>query len=337
MNHSDYLVSVWESVEADVNKGDGYYHKRLENTSNSEILAGILLPGNLRRLSFRTIKSEANLQGIEEDSIGFTIRIGADPNKVRGKVWIHITATGRTYVQPFQVLCSDIFRAWLQATTEEESLSAARRRLSLWHRFFKRDGGKLGQDSFVGLFGELSLLERFLDAGIKPEKILSSWVGPLGKSQDFQFGDLAVEVKCATGLARNTVTISHERQLDDVGLDDLLLYHISFDFREGSGQTMADLVAGIYDKLSAPETSNVEIFEERLLAGGYAMGIPTRFDAHGFTERDKNLYKVVTGFPRIVESVLPSGVSNASYILDLGACSSYLADFSSLIDLIKRV
>ena len=157
---------------------------------------------------------------------------------------------------------------------------------------------------------------------IAAEVLTHAWEGPLGANQDFLFGTVAVEVKASTGNETDSVRISNIRQLDDTGLGQLFLHHAAYDFRDGSGRTLPMLVRRLRHCLSASAGALV-IFEERLLAAGYVEPSPSAFDRYGFTTRFRRCFRVATGFPRLLELLLPRGVFNVCYILDLAACAAF--------------
>jgi len=109
----------------------------------------------------------------------------------------------------------------------------------------------LCREDYVGLYGELSFIEAALNKGLAPLDVINSWQGPLGTNQDFLFGPKALETKTTTGNEINNVRITNIRQLDSTGLQALFLARYAFDFRQGAGRTLPQLVAVIKHALSA--------------------------------------------------------------------------------------
>jgi hypothetical protein len=111
--------------------------------------------------------------------------------------------------------------------------------------------------------------------------------------------------------------------LDSTGLQGLFLVRYAFDFRQAAGRTLPQLVEALKALLSAVCPETLSAFNDRLLEGGFVEGKPNEFDGWGFTSRGFNVFNVGEGFPRLLESGLPSGVSEISYTLNLSAAQRF--------------
>ncbi len=77
---------------------------------------------------------------------------------------------------------------------------------------------------------------------------------------------------------------------------------------------------------ASPEA--LSVFNDRLLDASFMDGTPNEFDAWGFTPRQSEVFAVGDGFPRLLESGLPPGVSEVSYTLNLSAAAPFQIAYS---------
>ena len=73
----------------------------------------------------------------------------------------------------------------------------------------------LSAENEQGLFGELILLDRLVEAELPPRDVLDAWQGPADGLQDFIFGSGGIEVKTTLSAGGFPATISSLEQLDD--------------------------------------------------------------------------------------------------------------------------
>jgi hypothetical protein len=156
-------------------------------------------------------------------------------------------------------------------------------------------------------------------------------VGPALAPQDFAFGAAAVEVKTTTGAQPQLLRITSERQLDTTALDHLALFHLSLDAREGTGQTLPDLVGEIRTILLDPAAADV--FEDRLFGAGYLDAQAAQYRT-GYTLREAGIFIVGEGFPRLVEADCPPGVGDVIYSIAVSALTPFAVDASVLLPII---
>lgn len=333
MTVSEALKQTWSAVTVDSPQGDGYYHRRIPVACVWPAHAGIHRPTNARILILE-IELES-LRGLllKDETKGYSIDVTPDEAGRDNQASIQIKETSTAYREIFTIFCADILEHWIPHPDASDSLKSLSQRLARWKKFFQR-GTQLGlnREDYVGLYGELSLIEAGLNAGVEAASLVDGWQAPLSTNQDFLFGPVAVEVKTTTGNEIDKVRITNARQLDSTGLERLFLVRFAFDFRRGSGRTLSELIEALRTAFVAISPDSVSVFNDRLLDAGFVQGTPNEFDDWGFTARRVDLFNVVDGFPRLVESELPSGVSEISYSLNLSAATPYKiaeADFWS--------
>lgn len=228
----------------------------------------------------------------------------------------------------FAQLCRDIMTAAAECLDEAAALSAAIRRAWAWHSLLRSGGsGRLSDAEQQGLFGELLMLRRLISR-CGAATALAAWRGPLDEPKDFRVGELAVEVKTCGG-GRHSVEITSADQLDPAGITRLILaaYHLA---PAGAGTLNALSLDAIVSDLRADLTATpaAEQFDTLLIAAGWSDD--GHYDAPHWLALDTELYLVGADFPRIAASVLPAGVGQVRYRLDLNACASSALDAAAL-------
>lgn len=324
MKVSETLSQTWGTVAAEASHAEGYYQKRIPLKSAWAAHAGIHRPTDARFLILETeLKAVRGLR-LKDETRGYSISVVPDDAGRNDRATIRITETSEGYREIFKIFCTDILEFWIPNAVASDALKSLSLRLARWKKFFQR-GSQLGlsREDHVGLYGELSFIEAGLSKGVASLAILNAWQAPLSTNQDFLFGQVAVEIKTTTGNEIDKVQITNARQLDSTGLQGLFLARYAFDFRQGSGRTLTQLVTDLTTALGAISHDALSVFNDRLMEAGFVGGAPREFDSWGFTTRHFDPYNVAPGFPCLLESALPLGVSEVSYILNLSAASQF--------------
>ena len=326
MTASEALEQTWAAVGAEDHKVQGYYHRRIPLSAYWPAHAGVHQPTGARILMLETDAKVALRRSVGYENKGYSIESVSDETGNPHRVVIRIQELGHGFREIFAIFCADILDHWIPHANAQVGYAALARQLEAWKRFFLlRSHSGLTREEHLGLYGELVFIESGLAAGISGQSLLDSWQGPLGANQDFLFGPVAVEVKATTGMEANRVRISNIRQLDSTGLENLFLARHAFDFRQGSGRTLSELAVSLKAVLSAvvlPDLAAGDSLDGRiLLAAGYVDGLPSEYGDWGFTLRRFDAFRVANGFPRLVESDLPAGVSEVAYTVDLSAAA----------------
>ncbi len=143
---------------------------------------------------------------------------------------------------------------------------------------------------------------------------MDAWCGPDGLHQDFVFGNTAVEVKTLSGRERSTVRISSEDQLESL-TDNLflLVYRLSEMPDSERALSLNGLVHQIEGELTDPVS--IEGLLSRLAAYGYVE--LQEYDKPEFLVSAEHAYHVKDGFPRLVRSGLPDGLTRLSYEIEI--------------------
>ena len=225
----------------------------------------------------------------------------------------------------------DVFGTFVARVCEEmDSLSkpadAVRAVIALverWKEFFAGNSELLSESRQTGLYGELYLIARLHAVGVPIDRLVKGWTGCKRTNQDFEFGDISIEVKSTTAVDATTVSITNIRQLDDTGLELLLLNRVLLDARQGYERTLPILIETLRTEIAERAPELVLDFEEKILLAKYRNEHADHYGNRSYTERALEFYEVREGFPRLLESGLPTGVTKASYEITLEHCTSF--------------
>lgn len=329
MTASEALKQTWAAVALEAPHAEGYYHRRIPLAASWPAHAGIHRPTDARILLLETDAKSVRGLRLKDETRGYSITVGPDDagRADRATIRIHEATTG--FREIFAIFCADILEHWLPHTAQADALKALVARLARWRKFFQRGPqAGLSREDYIGIYGELCLIETGLAAGLAPVPLVSGWQGPTGTNQDFLFGPTAVEIKTTTGNDLEKVRITNVRQLDPAGLQALFLVHSAFDFRQGAGRTLPQLIQALRSTLATISVEALSTLNDRLLDAGFLDETPNEFDSWGFTPRHSDVYAVAEGFPRLLEFALPPGVCEVSYALHLSVAAQFKAPSS---------
>jgi hypothetical protein len=221
----------------------------------------------------------------------------------------------------FNALIEDLVRRVSVVATPADQVQAFLGQFVRWQKFLSASMDGLSDEAQRGLWGELWFLSENLLSALGPSAV-SFWKGGDRAHQDFQFPDVAIEIKTTLAKQPQLVQIASERQLDDKAWKALFLHVIVLEVREGGTQTLPAIVASIRAEL-AFDATNREHFEDCLLAAGYLDRNAPKYADRGYFVRGNNNFVVRKGFPRICERDLPIGVGTLTYSLSISACSTF--------------
>lgn len=225
----------------------------------------------------------------------------------------------------FGRLCQDLVDAAGDMPDEKALVGLFRDRLNLWKKLFQHGrSGFLQPHEIKGLIAELLVLESLLcNENRDPHETIVGWIGPLGADQDFMYSDHAIEVK-AIGPGAESVSISSLEQLDCAVPMHLILATLR---PATPGEPGAVGLNGLSTRIegsiaSSPEALNV--FKERLLEARYVEH--DFYDTVLFEPMSSMSYQVDETFPKLVSGMVPAGVVEASYKVEISAIAEFMDD-----------
>lgn len=220
----------------------------------------------------------------------------------------------------FGLLCEDLISSSRNIPNHLTPIQFISRRISAWLKLTEQGkNGLLSESEVRGLMGELIVLEKFISSGTNIIELLTSWVGPLGADQDFQFSDTAWEVKTIQ-LDAPSFQVASERQLHT---EERQLFLAVVSLKEGGEDGSVSLNAMVA-KLRGFLQSNsdaLDFFDDRLSEIGYASR--HEYDGPSFHVGRIRLFSVKDGFPRLTPESLPSGLLDLNYRILLESCKEF--------------
>lgn len=232
-------------------------------------------------------------------------------------------------IEYFDQFVQFVLKDLQQTDNEKLIVEAFLLKLKNWKRFISSSKyGKLSPEQIRGLLAEMSfidvLLTEYPDAA---EQILHSWYGPERLQHDFIFKDLAVEIKSISSIDKRSVKISSLHQLE-TNLSELYLYVATvLEAPENAPDkiNLNRMVSNLKDKLNQLNDAELRaIFEQKLLESHY---IPDHYyDNDYYIIRHLNDYTVADDFPRLYSGLIPNGILNVSYELDLNMIDLYKSE-----------
>lgn len=315
------LSKIWKELESDWKANTGFCSRRVPEPSACALYVAVEKPSNSRAL---LAVGRVSPQFCLPESRGLAVKVIEPSVGGDGTITLAVVLRDPTFGDVFDVIIDDIVR-WLgKCTSEAEAMEAVVERVQLWQLFLEKQSETgLRREAQVGLYGELWFLRAYLGPRVGWSRAISAWTGPSGTNQDFQIGKLAFEIKTSSSKQHQILRISSERQLDTTGLDNLFLVHLSVDARQGSGETLPDIVADIR-KLAVGYPVVLANLTDRLIQVGYADAMAHRYRETGYTEREHHLMLVAGKFPRIVETDLRKGVGDVNYSISVSECLHHL-------------
>lgn len=198
--------------------------------------------------------------------------------------------------------------------------------LNEWRDLF--GGGKMSEESVIGLLGEMLFLKRL--ALLDPIRAWEAWEGPRGGRHDFRAGPQAVEVKTTLRPTARIVKINGVTQLLPPPGGTL---HLVFTRLERVPNGLISLVR-LVDELAAAGIPRTEI--QDLLADLDFPALDDRAAATTYELRECAAFLVDAEFPRVVpESFLNGGpqpgVSDITYSVDLAHSTALAQDFEKVV------
>lgn len=221
----------------------------------------------------------------------------------------------------FGIVTADLMEAASAQQTAAAAVAALFARLSAWQAFLRARRSGLGREAVTGLTGELLVLRRLADITGWTVAV-DAWVGPAGGLHDFSRRGIGLETKTSCGVA-SLIGISSLDQLDDAGLSALLLAHVHL-AEAATGFHLPDLVAGISRDLAEAAPATLRLFQDMLLAAGYAGVDADLYLTPVFQTLSIRFCTIGPSFPRLIRAGTPPGITEASYRVDVRALQAHL-------------
>lgn len=259
-------------------------------------------------------------------------KIDAYINKADTNNYVIISQSQGFDEKIFDIVVNDIASELSVENSYNGTVSCLVRVLNKWKRFFDFHSSiEMPEQTQQGLYGELLVLKLLINTF--GSKAIDFWSGAEKETHDFYVNGHAIEVKTSSLKDSERIRISSEYQLDAEDVDGMLFLYVNFVRRSSTdGQKLSDIVALIDAMID--ETSRIK-FHDKLFNYGYIVSYGDKYTC-GFHVRSTNEYKIETGFPCITRLLLPQGVTDIAYSIDLNLCNDFKTSWENIIDQIKE-
>ncbi len=299
------IEALWHALR---NAGAPARQQRIDASHPLDLYADFEPPDRPSLVLFTSVEPPRRLTA---RSIGLHVGHRSD-----GRWTLRMTLEVPSLVGVFAELCRDIIQSTRNGVTDAQAGAAFLDRIGRWRRLLDKGPPDLSASAARGLIGELSVLLSVILPAWSPADAIESWSGPLGTPQDFMLpSGLRLEVK-AVDTHADRVRINGLEQLDPGG-DPLTLAIVRLE-TTGAGAPDCVTLAGLVDHVRSILAGSAGALDDfnRLLgfAGWDAKRDPGEpavrvigIDGHAVDSR----------FPRLVPSIVPAGVLDASYVIRL--------------------
>lgn len=320
--------ALWVKLSDDP-LGTGVVRRRVLPKLPHDVFIGETRPSRNRVLELSVLGRATNMPKEWRQSKGLQITVDTtDPCRTT----IRLRSLTRLGDPLFEELARDVI-SMLVTSPQVDAATRVVERVIGWQEFFAREGEPFSPERAAGLFGELQLLSSLIIPCLGADTAVHGWTGPDPALQDYQFGGLAIEVKTYRGTGPGQMRISSERQLDIVGASDLYIAFFTLDQRQdGTGMTLVGLLNNIRDQLRHSLSAS-HSFESKLISSGW-LDSHSEFRNEHYVVRSVEHFRVVDGFPRLVPSDIPHGVSHVSYLVERSALDQYVTQPGELTKLL---
>ena len=257
----------------------------------------------LQSANLDTTKSLPSLRGI-------VLELGSDRFSLR--------LVDNKDLEIFSTLCWSLIERTRTTRPGSDVLECILTQLMRWQRFLSKERrGLLSDQEIRGLFCELKFIESELMPRFDTDAI-GFWRGPAGDPQDFAIGMTLFEVKSHLAGSLPVLMISSAEQLWHAAGDLYLVAYTIAEAAHGASDalSLAGLVARMRSLISLPDI--LDVFDDRLQEAGF-LDHP-RYAEDVFTVSSPQFFVVSGGFPRISAEVVPTGVCQLKYGIELAAC-----------------
>jgi len=321
--------SIWDELLARKLTRREWVRKRIVPEASCAVYGAVLWPDARISLLLECSAESVPARRERPQAAGFSIEIEDLENGDRRLCLILNDPAWRTL---FATLCGDLVKAVAEEPNSRTAVQSFLTKLGSWQDFMLRHGpGGLTKPERIGLVAELLTLETWLLERCDGIEVVEAWSGPDHRAHDFMFGTRKLEVKGTTMRPARSFRASNLVQLDDSGLDDLFLCHVTMFEPSRLGRTLPDIVQDLKDRLSSDNPSATDRFEEKLLLAGYLDAQADLYRDETYSVDEFRLFRVTDSFPRLVPSSVPPGITDAEYTVELAALDEWSVSGEEMI------
>ena len=229
----------------------------------------------------------------------------------------------RRFTDVFMRLVTHLVTASRGDATQTAAWASVDDVLDEWKRLLRpRAPGVLSLEELRGLVGELWLLLNRFAAVMPLDQAMAGWLGPLNAPQDFWYEKSGFHEAKAIGPTATRVKISSAHQLDEPGMELLVLQLPQVAESDAGATNLRQLVDRARSALLAAGFATDEL-EFRLKRMGVDIHHPFYGD-NWFRVAAVESFAVGDAFPAVRHSALQPGVDRVRYTLQRSAIAPFL-------------
>ena len=323
------LANAWGRLKTIDQKLGDYVRLRLPVVSACPTYAARRLSDGLVALILEIDKRV--LYGLPDfpASKGIELSISTVSPGRSGRMRLILALADPEFLDVFSSLADDIVRTLVAATDEAEAVAQLVDRLRTWQEFLRRSGSQgMSREARRGLYGELVFLRDHLLKVLSETDAVMAWTGPSGAPHDFQTPYGSVEVKTTAAASPHSFRVSNIRQLDDGGVAALFVCVVKVDESESGEETLPAAI----DQLRSALGASAKQLDEPLIKAGYIEAQRTLYQSPRYSIRSPRFFRIGDGFPRLLESEIPSGVERVSFSVAMAACADFVCSDREVLE-----
>lgn len=325
------IEDIWNDFEINDALKTGVVLKRFSADIMPDCFVAMRMPEKVKSIALRLSKINVDVS-VLNDLKDITTEILPDETRP-DKMLLLISLAANTLSSIFAVLCEDLFNSVSDVREEKELVKSLQNRFLKWKELFElAKSPGMSPEKQIGLFGELFLLKNFLMETGNFGECLNIWVGPDTGIRDFEKNNNAIEVKTTQTHNHQKIRISSERQLDTTLLENLFLFHLSLEKRNGNEYSLNRIVSELFSIIGDNKLLS-NVLNRKLISVGYFKHHESCYENISYLVRGEEFYKVTEYFPRIEEKDLMKGVGDVTYSIVLTAeTEKYKTSLSNVIE-----
>lgn len=325
------IEDFWKDFETNDALKTGVVLKRFSPDIIPDCFVAMRMPEKVKSITFRLSKINVDVS-VLNDLKDITTEILPDETQP-DKMLLLISLADNSLSSIFAVLCEDLFNSVSDVRKEKELVKSLQNRFLKWKELFElAKSPGLSPEKQIGLFGELFLLKKLLVETGNFAECLNFWVGPDTGIRDFEKNNNAIEVKTTQTHNHQKIRISSERQLDTTLLENLFLFHLSLEKRNGNENSLNKIVSELFSIIGDNKLLS-NVLNRKLISVAYFKHHATCYENISYLIRGEDFYKVTEHFPRIEEKDLMKGVGDVKYsIVFTAETEKYKTSLSNVIE-----
>lgn len=223
-------------------------------------------------------------------------------------------------------------KIYLNKLHKEESINFFFKNLLSAKNFFDNEESPkpLSSEKETGLFGELIILNEFINKKYPEEDALNYWTGPTQK-HDFTTPNILLETKTTKYSGKKIIHTSSNDQISPIFEKPLYLSFVQIE-KNSSGKTLRILIDEIITKFEKKSDFLVNDFYIKLRHYGY-YNIHKDIYKDKYIFKDSNFYFISKTFPHIKDLKEPEPIFDLSitYKINLEKCEEFRINEEELI------